>query len=41
MVGHVSRRPQEKTSKQALLAKANGKKQLDDLETTVDESILL
>ena len=30
--GHVSRMPQERLPKQALLAKANGKNQLDDLE---------
>ena len=30
--GHVSRMPQERLPKQALLAKANGKDPLDDLE---------
>ena len=30
--GHVSRMPQERLPKQALLAKANGEDQLDDLE---------
>ena len=30
--GHVNRMPQEKLPKQASLAKANGEKQLDDLQ---------
>ena len=32
MVGHLSEVPQERLSKQVLLANANGKDQLDDLE---------